>query len=99
MRKPGQFRDKTALEVLTEGENEAMEGLGGAALAMSRVAGTIDARFEAIEKRLTALEEGLREARWNPDTAPIHQVSEELRQKIMREQNEAGGAVREADVP
>ena len=64
MRKPGQFRDKTALEVLTEGENEAMEGSGGAALAMSRVAGTIDARFEAIEKRLTALEHP-----WSPDTA------------------------------
>ena len=57
MRKPGQFRDKTALEVLAEGEQEAMEGLGGAALAMGRVAGTIDARFEAIEARLKALEE------------------------------------------
>ena len=94
MRRPGQFRDKTALETLMEGEREAMEGLGGAALAMSQVAGVIDARFEAIEKRLTALEHP-----WSPDTAPVHHVSEELRQKIMREQNEAGGAVREADVP
>jgi hypothetical protein len=57
MRKPGQFRDKTAMEVLVEGEREAMEGLGGAALAMGRVAGTIDARFAAIEARLKALEE------------------------------------------
>ena len=56
MRKPGQFRDKTALETLMEGEREAMDGLGGAALAMHQVAGTIDARFAAIEARLTALE-------------------------------------------
>jgi hypothetical protein len=95
MRKPGQFRDKTALETLMEGEREAMEGLGGAALAMSQVAGTIDARFAAIEARLTALEEGLRIARlhpygqaWSPDTAPVHQVSEELRQKLARDANE-----------
>ena len=57
MRKPGQFRDKTALETLMEGEREAMDGLGGAALAMHQVAGTIDARFAAIEARLKALEE------------------------------------------
>ena len=57
MRKPGQFRDLTAMEVLRDGEAEAMEGLGGAALAMAQVAGTIDARFEAIEARLKALEE------------------------------------------
>jgi hypothetical protein len=57
MRKPGQFRDITALEVLRDGEREAMEGLGGAALAMAQVAGTIDARFAAIEARLKALEE------------------------------------------
>ena len=57
MLKPGQFRDKTALEVLAEGEREAMEGLGGAALAMGRVAGTIDAKFAAIEARIRALEE------------------------------------------
>ena len=57
MRKPGQFRDITALEVLRDGEQEAMEGLGGAALAMSQVAGTIDAKFAAIEARLKALED------------------------------------------
>jgi hypothetical protein len=57
MRKPGQFRDITALEALRDGEREAMEGLGGAALAMHQVAGTIDARFASIEARLKALEE------------------------------------------
>jgi D-arabinose 1-dehydrogenase-like Zn-dependent alcohol dehydrogenase len=57
MRKPGQFRDMTALEVLRDGEREAMEGLGGAALAMAQVAGSIDARFAAIEARLKALED------------------------------------------
>ena len=48
MRRAGQFRDKTAMEVLTEGEREAMEGLGGAALAMAKVAGDIDAKFAWI---------------------------------------------------
>jgi hypothetical protein len=57
MRKPGQFRDITALEVLKDGQTEAMENLGGAALAMAQVAGTIDARFAAIEARLKTLEE------------------------------------------
>ena len=82
MRKPGQFRDITALEVLRDGQTEAMENLGGAALAMAQVAGTIDARFAAIEARLKALEE-----RWSPDTAPVHHVSEELREKLAREAN------------
>ena len=108
MRQPGQFRDKTALETLIEGEREAMEGLGGAALAMSQVAGTIDARFAAIEARLTALEKrtvtvelrtgGGGGTGWNPDTAPVHQVSEELRQKLAREANEAEAKRGEASV-
>jgi hypothetical protein len=102
MRKPGQFRDKTALETLMEGESEAMEGLGGAALAMAQVAGTIDARFAAIEARLSALEArkvtvelvtrdagGGGGGKWSPDTAPVHHVSEELRQKLAREAEEA----------
>jgi hypothetical protein len=82
-----------------EGEREAMEGLGGAALAMHQVAGTIDARFAAIEARLTALENRTIEGtvggggEWNPDTAPVHHVSEELREKLARD---LGGNANEA---
>ena len=63
MRKPGQFRDITALEVLRDGQAEAMENLGGAALAMSQVSRMIDARFAAIEARLKAIEDALGVAR------------------------------------
>jgi hypothetical protein len=51
------FRDLSALEVLRSGENEAHEQLLQSAHAISRVAGTIDARFAAIETRLKALED------------------------------------------
>jgi hypothetical protein len=57
MRKPGQFRDITALEVLTTGESEAHEQLLQSALGFERIAKTIDERFAAIEARLKALEE------------------------------------------
>ena len=80
----GKFRDITALDSLMGGQSEAMGKLLEAAVHMDGFAKGADMRFAAIEARLTALE-----ARWNPDTAPVHQISEELRQKIMREQNEA----------
>jgi hypothetical protein len=57
MKKPGQFRDITALEVLTTGESEAHEQLLQSALGFERIAKTIDERFAAIEARLKALEE------------------------------------------
>jgi hypothetical protein len=57
MRKPGQFRDFTALEVLRSGENEAHEQLLQSAVFMEGFARGADMRFEAIEKRLRALEE------------------------------------------
>jgi hypothetical protein len=79
-RKPGQFRDFSALETLKTGEHEAMERMLEAAIFMEGFARGADARFASIEKRLKALEE-----RWNPDTAPVHQVSEELRQKLAGE--------------
>ena len=63
MRRAGQFRDKTAMEVLAEGEREAMEGLGGAALAMAKVAGDIDAKFAWIYARFAAIETQLRDLR------------------------------------
>jgi hypothetical protein len=78
------FRDISALEVLRDGQSEAMGKLLEAAVHMEGFATGADMRFAAIEARLTALE-----ARWNPDTAPVHHVSEELRQKLAREANEA----------
>ena len=72
------FRDISALEVLRDGQSEAMGKLLEAAVHMDGFAKGADMRFAAIEARLTALEQ-----RWNPDTAPIHQISEEQRQKIM----------------
>jgi hypothetical protein len=57
MRKPGQFRDITALETLMGGESEALDKLGAAASSIAGVAEMIDARFAAIEARLKALEE------------------------------------------
>jgi uncharacterized Zn finger protein (UPF0148 family) len=57
MRKPGQFRDLTAMEVLRSGENEAMEKLLESAVFMDGFARGADARFAAIEARLKALEE------------------------------------------
>jgi hypothetical protein len=57
MRKPGQFRDVTALEVLRGGEMEAMEKLAAAAGLLDGFAQGIDARLAAIEARLKALEE------------------------------------------
>jgi hypothetical protein len=77
------FRDISALEVLRDGQSEAMGKLLEAAVHMDGFAKGADMRFAAIEARLTALEQ-----RWNPDTAPVHQVSEELRQKLAREANE-----------
>jgi hypothetical protein len=56
-RKPGQFRDITALEVLRSGENEAMGKLLESAVFMDGFARGADARFAAIEARLKALEE------------------------------------------
>ena len=86
------FRDITALEVLRSGESEAHEQLLQSALGFERIAKTIDARFAAIEARLKALEE-----RWSPDTAPVHHVSEELREKLAREAEETNER-REASV-
>jgi hypothetical protein len=57
MRKPGQFRDITALEVLRTGESDAHERLLESAVFMEGFARGADARFAAIEKRLKALEE------------------------------------------
>jgi hypothetical protein len=76
----GKFRDFSAIETLAAGETEAMQRMLEAAVYMNGFAQGADARFAAIEARLKALEE-----RWNPDTAPVHQVSEELRQKLARE--------------
>ena len=82
------FHERTALETLTMGESEAHEQLLQSALGFERIAKMIDARFDLIEARLTALE-----ARWNPDTAPVHHVSEELREKLKRD---LGGNANEA---
>jgi hypothetical protein len=76
----GKFRDFSAIESLAAGETEAMQRMLEAAIFMEGFARGADMRFAAIEARLKALEE-----RWNPDTAPVHQVSEELRQKLARE--------------
>jgi hypothetical protein len=92
------FRDISALEVLRSGESEAMERLLEAAVFMEGFARGADMRFAAIEARLTALEKrtvsvevrtGGGGGSWNPDTAPVHHVSEELRQKLARDANEA----------
>jgi hypothetical protein len=56
-RKPGQFRDFTALQSLAAGETEAMQGMLEAAVHMDGFAKGADARFAAIEARLKALEE------------------------------------------
>ena len=88
MLKPGQFRDMTALETLQAGEREAHEQLLQSARGFERIATMIDQRFAVIEARLTVLE-----ARWNPDTAPVHHVSEELREKLARD---LGGHANEA---
>lgn len=74
------FRDLTAQQLLTSGEKEAMERLLQSVVFMEGFARGADMRFAAIEARLKALEE-----RWNADTAPVHQVSEELRQKLARD--------------
>ena len=57
MRKPGQFRDITAMEVLRDGQSDAMGQLLEAAVHMDGFAKGADARFAAIEARLKALEE------------------------------------------
>jgi hypothetical protein len=76
----GKFRDFSAIESLAAGDTEAMQRMLEAAIFMEGFARGADMRFAAIEARLKALEE-----RWSPDTAPVHQVSEELRQKLARE--------------
>jgi hypothetical protein len=57
MRKPGQFRDFTAIETLAAGETGAMQRMLEAAVYMEGFARGADARFAAIEARLKALEE------------------------------------------
>jgi hypothetical protein len=57
MRKPGQFRDFTAIETLAAGETEAMQRMLEAAVFMEGFARGADARFAAIERRLKALED------------------------------------------
>lgn len=69
------FRDFLAFRASKRPMVELLEE----AVHMDGLAKGADARLAAIEARLTALEQ-----RWNPDTAPVHHVSEELRQKLAR---------------